>query len=127
MNRVFIIGNLTNDPDMRVTAQGVNVCSFGVAVNSRHSTEAKKTDFFRVTAWRGLADNCKKYLSKGRKVAVTGSVSVSSYKASNGETRFNLEVTADDVEFLSPKQEQEAAPTPPAQKYVEVVDEELPF
>ena len=60
-------------------------------------------DFFRVTAWRGLADICGKYLAKGRKVAVVGSVSLHTYQ-SNGETKASLEVNADDVEFLSPKE-----------------------
>ena len=97
MNKLTIIGNLTNDPELRTTAQGVSVCTFGVAVNRRRS---EGTDFFRVSAWRALGENCKKYLEKGRKVAVTGSVSVSVYKL-NGEPRANLEVSADDVEFLS--------------------------
>ena len=82
MNKVFIVGNLTRDPELRSTRDGISVCSFTVAVNRRvRNAEAgqPEADFFRVTAWRALGENCSKYLSKGRKVAVTGSVSVSTY------------------------------------------------
>lgn len=138
MNKLTIIGNLTNNPEMRVTQSGINVCSFGVAVNRRRAQGAEpQADFFRVSAWRGLAENCQKYLAKGRKVAVTGSVSVSVYTASNGEARANLEVNADDVEFLSPKNEDQpqqatvnhSQPQLPMESkgYVEVDEDELPF
>ena len=102
MNRLMIIGNLTGDPESRVTATGKNVCSFTVAVNRRGGNEA---DFFRVSAWDKTAENCGKYLSKGRKVCVVGPVSVRTYQANNGETRASLEVTANEVEFLSSKGE----------------------
>ena len=156
MNKVFIVGNLTRDPELRTTQSGISVCSFSVAVNRRRAQDQEpQADFFRVTAWRGLGENCSKYLAKGRKVAVTGSVSVSTYLAQDGTTRASLEVTADDVEFLTPKSEQQAAepntanavtgyypqyttrpgtPPPagvdfrdPNSQYVQVDDDELPF
>lgn len=137
MNKCFIVGNLTRDPDLRVTQSGINVCSFSVAVNRRRAADQQpQADFFRVTAWRGLADNCAKYLAKGRKVAVTGAVSVSTYLGNDGITRATLELTADDVEFLTPKSEQPAvqnavssAPEmrPPEGGYVEVDGDDLPF
>ena len=103
MNKLTIIGNLTKDPEKRTTTSGVNVCSFTVAVNRpKRDGQDQGADFFRVTAWRGLADICAKYLAKGRKVAVVGSVSQHTYQ-SNGETKASLEVNADDVEFLTPK------------------------
>lgn len=106
MNKIFIVGNLTRDPELRTTQSGVSVCSFTVAVNKRLGADAKhpEADYFRVTAWRGLGENCNKFLAKGRKVAVTGAVSVSTYEGKDG-TKATLEVTADDVEFLSPKGE----------------------
>ena len=77
----MIIGNLTRDPELRTTQNGKTVCSFSVAVNRRGRRDAQgnqpEADFFRVTAWRALGENCAKFLSKGRKVAVTGSVRVS--------------------------------------------------
>lgn len=106
MNKLTIIGNLTRDPELRTTTSGVNVCSFTVAVNKRNKREGEEeADFFRVTAWRGLADICAKYLGKGRKVAVVGSVSINQWEK-NGKHGASLEVNADDVEFLSQRTEQ---------------------
>ena len=102
MNKLTIIGNLTKDPELRTTSSGINVCSFTVAVNRRRKVEGQpEADFFRVAAWRQLGENCQRYLAKGRKVAVTGPISVSTYQASDGSTRASLDVTADEVEFLS--------------------------
>ena len=101
MNKLFIIGNLTADPESRTTKDGKLVCTFTVAVNRR----PEGTDYFRVNAWSGLGDNCMKYLAKGRKVAVTGSVSVNTYSTKEGQMRASMDVHADGVEFLSPKAE----------------------
>ena len=144
MNKLFIIGNLTRDPELRTTAAGDSVCSFSVAVNRRGRRDNQggqpEADFFRVTAWRALGENCAKFLSKGRKVAVTGSVRVSTYQAQDGTTRASLEVQADDVEFLSPRGEGEgassgyapaasAAPAaePASAGFTAVETDELPF
>ena len=108
MNKCFIVGNLTRDPELRSTRDGVPVCSFTVAVNRRQKgAEAGKqdADFFRVTAWRELGETCGKYLAKGRKVSVVGSVSVSTYNAQDGSVHASLDVTASEVEFLTPKSE----------------------
>lgn len=144
MNKLTIIGNLTRDPELRTTSTGYNVCSFTVAVNRRRSSQNNnqpEADFFRVSAWRQLGENCQKYLAKGRKVCVVGPVSVSSYTGNDGATRFSLDVMAEDVEFLSsrnddagyaPAASTHAAPapaaTPAAEKgFEEVDDEDLPF
>ena len=106
MNKLTIIGNLTRDPELRTTSQGISVCTFTVAVNRRNAKEGQPdADFFRVSAWRLLGENCNKYLTKGRKVCVVGPVSVRTYQANDGTTRAQLEVKAEDVEFLSPKDE----------------------
>lgn len=127
MNKLTIIGNLTRDPETRVTQSGSSVCSFTVAVNRRGQDD--KTDFFRVSAWNKTGETCQKYLAKGRKVAVTGPVSVSTYTGQDGKTYANLEVMAQDVEFLTPKGEQPApAPAAPANNgYQEVTDDDMPF
>ena len=124
MNKLTIIGNLTRDPQLRTTSTGINVCDFTVAVNRKLSAQQKangqqaEADFFRVTAWRELGENCAKYLAKGRKVAVVGPVSVSQFTGNDGMTHANLEVTADEVEFLTPRDAQSApaggAPAAPA-------------
>jgi len=104
MNKITIIGNLTRDPETRTVSSGSTVCSFTVAVNRRHTQKGQpEADFFRVSAWNKLGDVCQQYLSKGRKVAVVGAVSVSSYEGKDGATRFSLDVNAEDIEFLSPK------------------------
>lgn len=132
MNRLTIIGNLTREPETRTTQSGKNVCTFTVAVNRRNDG----ADYFRVSAWGQLGEICQKYLDKGRKVAVVGSVSVNSYTTQAGEARASLEVTAQDVEFLTPKggaaePDRSAADKPqaagPMEDYAEVVDEDLPF
>ena len=127
MNKLTIIGNLTRDPETRVTQSGSSVCSFTVAVNRRGQDD--KTDFFRVSAWNKTGETCQKYLAKGRKVAVTGPVSVSTYTGQDGKAYANLEVMAQDVEILTPKGEQPApAPAAPANNgYQEVADEDMPF
>ena len=124
MNKLTIIGNLTRDPELRTTASGVNVCSFTVAVNKRvkKDGEQQDADFFRVSAWRGLADVCSKYLAKGRKVAVVGSVSLHTYEAQNGKQGASLEVVADDVEFLSQRTEQMQIDTQSGMQVVETDD-----
>lgn len=127
MNKLTIIGNLTRDPETRVTQSGSSVCSFTVAVNRRGQDD--KTDYFRVSAWNKTGETCQKYLAKGRKVAVTGPVSVSTYTGQDGKTYANLEVMAQDVEFLSTKGEQQTAPAPaaPNNGYQEVTDDDCPF
>jgi single-strand DNA-binding protein len=106
MNRLIITGNCTKDPELRTTPNGKNVCTFTVAVNRKKKIQGQpEADFFRVTAWRQLGENCAKFLSKGRKVCAVGPVSVSTYTGNDGVTRANLEVTAEDVEFLSPKEQ----------------------
>lgn len=105
MNRLTIIGNLVRDPELRTTTSGESVCSFTVAVNRRaRQGQQPEADFFRVSAWRQLGENCQKYLAKGRKVCVIGPVRVNTYTGQDGSTRANMEVVANDVEFLSPLQ-----------------------
>lgn len=133
MNKLTIIGNLTKDPELRTTSQVISVCDFTVAVNHR---KGEGSDFFRVTTWRGLAENCAKHLAKGRKVCVVGPVSVRTYQTQGGETRASLEVTAEDVEFLSPKTDQQEASYQSQERqaiqqeqqgFTAVETEELPF
>ena len=141
MNKLTIIGNLTRDPELRTTPAGVSVCDFTVAVNRRSKSAnvggQPEADFFRVTAWRQLGENCQRYLAKGRKVCVMGPVSARTYQANDGTTRVSLEVTADDVEFLSSRSDDQAggyapapaAPAPMAQSsgFTAVETDELPF
>lgn len=107
MNKITLIGNLTHDPELRSTNSGVTVCTFTIAVNRRFAQQGgeKLTDFFRINAWRQLGETCAKYLAKGRKVAVVGELQARTYEAKDGTTRMSLDVSADEVEFLSPRQQ----------------------
>ena len=144
MNKLTIIGNLTRDPELRTTSAGVNVCDFTVAVNRRQRRDAQsgqpEADFFRVSAWRERGELCARYLAKGRKVCVIGPVSVRTFTGSDGQTRASLEVTADEVEFLSSRSDAEAAggynapavpeapsAEPQAATFTQVESDELPF
>lgn len=125
MNKLTIIGNLTKKPELRVTSAGISVCSFTVAVNRKRTANNDNpgADFFSVSAWRQLGENCAKFLDKGRKVAVVGTVSVRTYQAQDGSTRASLEVNADDVEFLS-----SASAPVDAESGMQIVEtDEIPF
>ena len=150
MNKVYLIGNLTRDPEMRSTSAGIPVCNFSIAVNRRFKnaqTGQQETDFFNIVAWRQLAELCGRYLAKGRKVAVFGSIQTRSYEAQDGSKRTAFDIVADEVEFLSsanagsapssdyhaavspaPVQRQQAPSYAPADSGFTQVDyDELPF
>lgn len=137
MNKVYLIGNLTRDPELAETSSGIKVCSFGIAVNRTYSTNEgeRVTDFFNITVWRNHAENCGRYLKKGSKVAVVGRLQNRSYEGKDGVKRTVTEIVADEVEFLSTKNSaEEDAPAPrsvqrtsdrPALEPVD--DDDLPF
>lgn len=105
MNKLVIIGNLTGNPELRTTQAGKSVCSFTVAVNRRKKSEGQPdAEFFRVSAWNQLAENCGKYLTKGKKVCVIGAVYLRTYETQDGRHGANLEVMANEVEFLSSRE-----------------------
>ena len=145
MNKLTIIGNLTRDPESRTTPNGNNVCTFTVAVNRRRSQNSNQpeADFFRVSVFGVVGENCQRYLAKGRKVAVEGSIQTRSYDAQDGTKRYVTEIIADNVEFLGSRDDASrggdysapapaAAPAPRAAApanagFAEVDDDELPF
>ena len=140
MQHLMIIGNLTKDPELRTTATGLSVCSFTVAVNRRQNQQQRQNhqqpeaDYFRVSAWRERGEVCAKYLSKGKKVCVIGTVAARAYTTSKGEAAASLEVTAEEVEFLSARDKGQAPREQPKQvdqqtgyEQVPMEDDELPF
>ena len=134
MNRAILIGNLTRDPELRTTQSGIPIATFTLAVQRRFANaEGKReADFIPVVAWRQLGELCGRYLSKGRKAAVSGSIQVRSYDAQDGTKRYVTEIIADEVEFLSSAQTGSAPPPPDAppeapQPFQEVEDDDLPF
>lgn len=105
MNKVFIIGNLTKDPELTQTTNGTSVCRFTVAVSRKYTNAEgnRETDFLNVVAWRNLADICGKYLRKGSKTAISGNIQTRSYDAADGTKRYVTEIMAEDVEFVGAK------------------------
>jgi single-strand DNA-binding protein len=126
MNKCTIIGNLVKNPELRSTTAGVTVCGFTVAVNRKKTANNPDpgADYFNVSAWRGLGDICGKYLQKGSKVYVCGSVSVRTWSKEDKHGA-SLEITADDVEFLTPRAE--SSPADAASGFQAVETDELPF
>ena len=137
-----MIGNLANDPEARTTQSGISQSTFRIAVQRRFANAqgVREADFLTVVAWRQTADFCNRYLTKGRKVAVEGSIQVRSYDAQDGSKRYVTEIMADSVEALGGRDEGQArprdnGPTPPPapaagpamNDFTEVEDDELPF
>lgn len=101
----IIIGNVGRDPELRYTQSGVAVCDFSVAVNrtwtDRQSGQRREeTTWFRVSAWRGLAETVSQYVHKGMQIMVAGRVDASAFIGQDGEPRASLELTAQDIQFL---------------------------
>lgn len=103
MNKCIFIGNLTRDPEHQTTGGGVSYCRFTIAVNRSYTNASgeREADFINIVTWRGLADNCAKYLSKGRKVCVVGQLQNRTYDDKEGNKRYVSEIVADDVEFIN--------------------------
>ena len=113
MNKVILVGNLTRDPELSETPSGIAVCRFSIAVSRDYANSdgSRDTDFFNVTVWRGRAENCGKYLKKGNKVAVVGSLQNRSYEDKDGIKRNVTDVVANEVEFLTPRSAQNSDDT----------------
>ncbi|MCI6733791.1 MAG: single-stranded DNA-binding protein [Clostridia bacterium] len=136
MNKVFLIGNLTRDPEMSETPSGIPYCRLGIAVNRPYSGSdgERATDFFNITVWRAQAENCGRYLKKGSKVSVVGSLQNRSYEDKDGNKRQVTDIIANEVEFLSVRNQSETsgeadlpAPKPSKPTLQQVDDDELPF
>ena len=142
MNKVILIGNLVADPEMRRTQSDIAVCSFRIAVQRRFANQqgVREADFFNIIAWRQTGELCGKYLAKGRKCAIVGSLQNRTYDAQDGTKRYVTEVIADEVEFLTPRGEDQQStgtaanyqPSPSNQGgndggFTPVDDDDIPF
>ena len=135
MNKVFLIGNLVRDPELSETHSGVHVCRFTLAVNRRRTGDGNpQTDFFNVTAWRGMAENVARWTKKGNKVAVTGCIQMRTYEDKDGQKRIYVDIIAEEVEFLSQKgsddsRDDVSAPVPKKKPALEAFDDDsdIPF
>jgi single-strand DNA-binding protein len=143
MNKVILIGNLVADPELRKTASDISVCTFRLAVNRRFVNQqgVREADFINIVAWRQTAELCARFLTKGRKCGVVGSLQTRSYDAQDGTKRYITEVVADEVEFIGGSQggsnqyNPGDVPPPPEPSssytsntgFTQVDDDELPF
>ena len=111
MNKCILIGNLTKDPELTTTTNGVAVCRFSIAVSRRYSNSdgERETDFLNIVVWRSLGENCHKFLKKGSKVGVVGNIQSRSYDAADGTKRYVTEIVAEEVEFLSTRTSEDGA------------------
>jgi len=119
LNRVFLIGRLTKDPETRQTTNGTPVSNFTIAINRRFRSPAgevkEETTYVGIVAWQKLAELCRQYLAKGRAVLVEGKLQNRSWETEDGQKRSTLEVRADRIEFLEREFRAEgAAPAQPA-------------
>ena len=105
MNKVFLIGRLTRDPELRYTGSNLPVATFSLAVNRNFTGQngEREADFINIVVWRKQAENCKNYLSQGSQVAIEGRIQVRNYDDQNGQKRYVTEVVADNVEFIGSK------------------------
>lgn len=126
MNKVFLIGNLTKDPELKETQSGISVCNFSIAVKRRYAKDGEQeTDFFNCKAWRGLADIIAQYCSKGKKVAVSGRIEMRQYEGNDGAKKTATEVVVEEVEFLSQKANDEPKKKAAMEEFDD--DEDIPF
>ncbi|NLC16273.1 MAG: single-stranded DNA-binding protein [Clostridiales bacterium] len=129
MNKVILIGNLTRDPELSQTTGGIPYCRMSIAVNRNYlSADGERlTDFFNIVTWRGLAENCHKYLRKGSKIGVCGTLQTRSYEQ-DGIKRYITEIVAEEVEFLTPKSAQDSYEEKKSiQNIPPIEDDDLPF
>lgn len=131
MNKVILIGNLTKDPELSTTNSGINYCRFTLAVPKRFAQAGERdAEFINIVVWRVQADNCHKYLKKGSKACVIGSLQTRSYDAQDGSKRYVTEVVAEEVEFLSTKSNIDGATSASgsdASELQPIEDDSLPF
>lgn len=132
LNKVILIGNLTKDPELSETSSGVKFCKFGIAVNRpfANSDGEREVDFFNITTWRGQAETCARYLKKGKKVCIVGSLQNREYTDNNNVKRTATDVIASEIEFLSARSEDDERPAEKAgeaPKLEPCDDADLPF
>ena len=133
LNKVTIIGNVGNDPEMRFTPNGKPVTSFSVATNWVYTTpegeRKQETEWFNVVVWNRLAEQCNQFLTKGRLVYVEGRLRSHTWESQDGEKRFRNEIVADKVTFLDRQQAATALPEEGTEEAEggELNPEDIPF
>ena len=150
INRVILTGNLTRDPELRSTGSGMPVCSLRIASNTRRKDNTTgewvdKPNYFSVTVWGAQGENCARFLSKGRPVAIDGRLEWREWQGQDGAKRESIEIVADAVQFLGgrddaapagngfaprsdvPADTSDFAPQPVGGRGGDVADDDIPF
>jgi single-strand DNA-binding protein len=131
LNKVMIIGNVGRDPEMRFTPTGTPVTTFSVACGrvriSPDGDRREETEWFNVVTWQKLAETCSQYLTKGQKVYVEGRLQTRSWEGTDGQKRSRVEVVANTLIFLSPKQRPPTGDESAAEDGDEFAADDLPF
>ncbi len=111
MNKVFLIGRLTKDPELRYTGSNIPVATFSIAVNRNFANQngEREADFINIVVWRKQAENVKNFITKGAQVAIDGRIQTRSYDGEDGKKRYVTEVVADNVQFLDSKASREGS------------------
>lgn len=131
VNKVILIGNLGSDPELRSTPSGNPVCNFNLATNEswkgKDGNKQEKTEWHRIVVWGKLAENCSKFLSKGRSVYIEGKLQTREWDDKEGVKRYTTEIVARDVKFLGPGggEKSDRPPDPPSSEPPSDMD--IPF
>ena len=129
MNKVFLIGRLTRDPELRYTASNIATATFTLAVDRTFTNQdgEREADFINIVVWRKQAENCHNYLSKGSQVAIEGSIRTRNYEGQDGKRVYVTEVFADNVQFLDSKKEKNTSQESTAKKQEQKPAQEDPY
>ena len=140
LNKVILIGHMTADPELKQTANGVNVCSFSIGVTRKYTRgEQSQTDFINIVAWRTTAEFIARYFRKGSAICICGSLQTRTWTDNNGNKRYETEVVVDEASFIERKSESVGrtdsysapafnTPISEAPKFEEIAgDDDLPF
>lgn len=109
MNKVFLVGRITRDPELKYTTSNVAVVSFSVAINRtfQNAQGEYEADFINCVAWRRQAENLARFVRKGQQIGIDGRLQTRNYQTPQGETRYVTEVVCDNIQFLETKSSNE--------------------
>lgn len=116
LNKVFLLGNLGKDPEIRTTEQGVKVAQFPLATSDsykdRNGNKIENTEWHNIVAWRGLAEICEKFVRKGSQILVEGKLATRNWEDQSGQKHYITEIVAGNIQLIGRKSEGQQAPMP---------------
>lgn len=138
LNKIFLVGNLGGDPELRTTSGGQSVTTFNIATtrrwNNRDGQPQEETEWHRIVVWGRQGENCKEYLHKGRQVLVEGRIQTRQWDDKDGNKRYTTEIVAQNVQFLGGGKRGDTAPAPTEPSFSEEApaapaggDDDIPF